>query len=112
MKLLHTASMMLLLPALSSCSITNMFDTSGNFDYGKNEIILDTPKNRNLAVNGYAKKIEFEASGKYPKHDWQKGWELSIHSLRTAGNRENPEFYVQYIINERRKLGLPELNLE
>ena len=71
--------------------------------------LLDTPRMRDGAAFAYDQTIEMEKRGHKMSNgmSWNERWLGTIRSIR--GNTENPEWYVQYIIEQRRKAGLPEL---
>lgn len=78
-------------------------------DENGNLILLDTPSMRIGAASAYDQTIEMEKRG-HANSDgmsWNDRWLGTIRSIRK--NTENPEWYVQYIIEQRRKAGLPEL---
>ncbi|MEF3305372.1 hypothetical protein [Paenibacillus sp. GYB003] len=77
-------------------------------EYG-NVILLDTPGMRIGAASAYDQTIEMEKRGHVNSDgmSWNDRWLGTIRSIRK--NTENPEWYVQYIIEQRRKAGLPEL---
>ncbi|MFC3552505.1 hypothetical protein ACFOLC_16010 [Lysobacter cavernae] len=72
-------------------------------------ILLDTPRMRADATDSYDHTIAMEKRGHKLSNgmSWNQDWLLTIQSIRK--NTENPEWYVQYIIEQRRKAGLPEL---
>lgn len=74
-----------------------------------NVILLDTPRMRVGAASAYDQSIEMEKRGHVNSDgmSWNDRWLGTIRSIRR--NTENPEWYVQYIIEQRRKAGLPEL---
>ncbi|MFC4598082.1 hypothetical protein [Cohnella hongkongensis] len=74
-----------------------------------NVILLDTPSMRIGAASAYDQTIEMEKRGHVNSDgmSWNDRWLGTICSIRK--NTENPEWYVQYIIDQRRKAGLPEL---
>lgn len=71
--------------------------------------LLDTPRMRADAADSYDQTIAMEKRGHVMSNgmSWNDRWLNTIRSIR--GNTENPEWYVQYIIEHRRKAGLPEL---
>lgn len=71
--------------------------------------LLDTPGMRADAADSYDQTIAMEKRGHKLSNgmSWNQDWLLTIQSIRK--NTENPEWYVQYIIEQRRKAGLPEL---
>ncbi len=71
--------------------------------------LLDTPRMRANAAFAYDRTIEMEKRGHKMSNgmSWNERWLGTIRSIR--GNTENPEWYVQYIIEQRQKAGLPEL---
>lgn len=78
-------------------------------DENGNLILLDTPSMRIGAASAYDQTIEMEKRGHVNSDgvSWNDRWLGTIRSIRK--NTENPEWYVQYIIEQRRKAGLPEL---
>jgi hypothetical protein len=93
--------------ALSSC-ILNVLDTSDRLDR-KNGIILDTQKNRNFRIASYERTLAQESKGVPPPpslKSWNRVWDNIFHALRD-GSEENAEFYVNYIKQRRKELGLP-----
>ena len=56
----------------------------------------------------------------YSEENWNKAWNSRIHSLYSLGKRKGQEAYqgpsgeefIRYIIEERRRMGLPELIIE
>ncbi|MEN1990800.1 hypothetical protein [Paenibacillus hubeiensis] len=74
-----------------------------------NLILLDTPNMRIGAASAYDQTIEMERRGHVNSDglSWNDRWLDTIRSIRK--NTENSEWYVQYIIEQRRKAGLPEL---
>lgn len=74
-----------------------------------NVILLDTPRMREFAAYCYDQTIEMEKQGHQMSNgmSWNERWLGTIRSIRQ--NTDNPEWYVQYIIEQRRKAGLPEL---
>lgn len=91
-----------------SCGVSNILNTSGNYDYGADGNLLDTSKNRKLITDGFDAAIRMEESGKYPETDWLDGWRRTIKSNKSR-NTSDSVFYINYIIEERRKKGLSEL---
>ncbi|MGN7383562.1 MULTISPECIES: hypothetical protein [unclassified Paenibacillus] len=83
------------------------------FDYKRDAqgkiILLDTPRMRADAAFAYDQTIAMEKRGHKLSNgmSWNEDWLRTIRSIRR--NTENPEWYVQYIIEQRRKAGLPEL---
>lgn len=84
-----------------------------NFGFTRNAqgeiILLDTPGMRSDATFAYDENIKMEQEGHRLSNgmSWNEVWLNAIRSIRT--NTENPEWYVQYIIDRRREAGLPEL---
>ncbi|WP_010278117.1 hypothetical protein [Paenibacillus senegalensis] len=78
-------------------------------DENGNLILLDTPSMRIGAASAYDQTIEMEKRGHVNSNgmSWNDRWLGTIRSIRKS--TENPEWYVQYIIEQRRKAGLPEL---
>jgi hypothetical protein len=55
-------------------------------------------------------RLEMEQAGRRTSVNWDRFWVERIEALRKS--QENPDRYIEYIIRERRKLGLPEIPLE
>ncbi|RPE77058.1 hypothetical protein [Vulcaniibacterium tengchongense] len=72
-------------------------------------LLRDTPALRELAALSYDNTIEMEKSGHVMSGgmSWNDRWLGTIRSIRKEN--ENPEWYVRYIVEQRRKAGLPEL---
>lgn len=72
--------------------------------------LLDTPRMRADAAMAYDAHVAFELSGHQMSNgeSWNDVWLRTIGHLR-SGRSENAEWYVGYIIQARRKAGLPEL---
>ncbi|MFC3552504.1 hypothetical protein ACFOLC_16005 [Lysobacter cavernae] len=71
--------------------------------------LLDTPGMQADAAGSFDELVAMEKRGHVMSNgmSWNDRWLNTIRSIR--GNTENPEWYVQYIIEQRRKAGLPEL---
>ena len=84
-------------------------DVDSKRDAQGNVILLDTPRMREFAVLAYDQTIEMEKRGHQISNgmSWNEDWLATIRSIRR--NNENAEWYVAYIIEQRRKAGLPEL---
>lgn len=96
-----------LLCQMPSCSlnpswILNPKPTDWDADRG---IYPDTAKNRAHFTATYHSYIEREASGE--DRDWVDNWKRIFEALDQ--NNDNPAFYKNWVIQERRKRGLPEL---
>lgn len=77
---------------------------------GEGKVILrDTPAMRADAAMAYDGNIAMEKRGHKLSNgaSWNDEWVRTIRAVRR--NTENPEWYVQYIIQKRREAGLPEL---
>lgn len=74
-----------------------------------NILLLDTPNMRIGAASAYDSTIQMELRGHKMSDgmSWNEVWLNTIRNIRR--NTENAEWYVQYIIEQRRKAGLPEL---
>lgn len=84
-------------------------DIDSRRDKHGNIVLLDTPRMREFAADSYDRTIEMEKRGHVNSNGmtWNERWLGTIRSIRKG--TENPEWYVQYIIDQRRKAGLPEL---
>lgn len=94
---------------LASCSLNPswLLDPDGYDWDSKRKVMLDTPRNRTRFTREYDQLIQREANNE-PGLSWEIIWKGIFESLDRAD--ENPNFYQQHIIQERRKRGLPELN--
>ena len=93
--------------ACSSC-ILNVLDVSDRLDE-RGGVILDTPKNRKNFIEGYERTLAQERQGVRPPpadESWDEVWASIFGALR-SGKHENPEFYISYIKQRRKELGLP-----
>jgi hypothetical protein len=91
---------------LSSC-ILNTLDTSHRLDV-RNGTFLDTQKNRISLNSTYERSIQREYKGEpHPPAyaNWDAMWDRTFKTLKN-GTTENPEFYVNYIQQRRKELGL------
>ena len=74
-------------------------------------LIADTPKNRAISFSILQSHVETEKACIFPPgfHNlsWQQYWHDSIGLIKK--NQENADIYIDFIITERSKLGLPEL---
>ncbi len=90
-----------------SC-ILNVLDTSDRLDR-RGTVTLDTPKNRKFFLAAYERGLAQERQRISPPpayRNWDESWERIFQSLR-SGHQENPEFYINYIKQRRKELGLP-----
>jgi hypothetical protein len=85
-------------------------------DYGKTvdgkTYLRDTPRTWAYLTKETDDGIALELKGKPPMgglKSWNEGWVRGIRHLRNSGEVEHPEKYVAYIIEQRRKAGLPEI---
>ncbi|MDP1587359.1 MAG: hypothetical protein Q8M07_06435 [Prosthecobacter sp.] len=92
---------------LPSCALNPawLFDTGMDYDKKRGRM-LDTPRNRQELTTSYLSFIRREASGEDPP-PWESVWRGIFNAL-DAGN-DNPGFYKNFIIEERRRHGLPKL---
>lgn len=99
---------------LSGCEMS-IFNTEPFADTKRdaqgNVIIKDTPRMWQDFKQIMQMHIESEKAGQAAPgvESWDKFWLLRINYLRDE-NQENPQKYIDYIIEERRKAGLPELS--
>ena len=107
----------LLLSALQGCQVMghgSIFNREPFVDARKdangNSVLLDTPRMWRDFVENVDEKIAEETDGAKPPgvDTWNRHWFLVIRHMR-SGSQENPEKYVAYIVDSRRKKGLPEL---
>lgn len=74
-------------------------------------IIRDTPRSWGYHVDQAERAAKEELSNVAPGggfKNWNEAWVSTIKGLRN-GEHENPEKYVDYIVERRRALGLPEI---
>jgi hypothetical protein len=100
---------------LTGCVMSgSIFNTEPFVDAKKDEkgnsVLLDTPRMWADFVNLTNKQISSEKKGERPPgvSDWNKHWQMRIHEMEN-GSRENSSRYINYIIQQRRGAGLPEL---
>jgi hypothetical protein len=84
-------------------------------DYGKNAdgetYLRDTPRTWGFLTSQTDEAVRSELEGKPPGGgfaSWNEKWVKGIEDLR-SGYVENPEKYIDYIIEERREAGLREI---
>lgn len=79
-------------------------------DSNGNVTILDTPRMWDFFVVVTDMQISDEKAGERPPgvSDWNKHWIMRIHEM-SDGSQENFDKYISYIIEQRRKEGLPDL---
>lgn len=79
-------------------------------DANGNVVLLDTPRMWADFVDLTDKQTSSERAGKRPPgvSDWNKHWIMRIREME-GGSRENAPRYIAYIVEQRRKAGLPEL---
>lgn len=58
-------------------------------------------------LSNYSNFLDRELAGEV--NDWNDGWKRIFEALDQ--NNDNPAFYKNWVIEERRKRGLPELRL-
>lgn len=89
--------------------VASGMDISFTRDDQGNITLFDTPGMRTDATFAYDENIIMEKRGQQLSNgmSWNEVWLNTILAIR--GNTENPEWYVQYIIEQRRMAGLPEL---
>jgi hypothetical protein len=99
----------------AGCGMTEMFNTDPGYDYKKlpdgTAVLLDTPRMWNDWVAQANSVIRAEAKGMNPlgkAESWNAYWLNRIQWLQ-SGHQENPQRYIDYIIEQRRAAGLPEL---
>lgn len=95
---------------MSGCGLTNsdpMIDTRK--DEEGNLIMLDTEKNWEFFKYTVDMRIDKEKKGEDAPGggSWNEHWLRRIH--KNEKDRENSDKYTSYIIDARRKSGLPEL---
>jgi hypothetical protein len=75
----------------------------------KDGVFLDTPKNRRLMIDAYERSLISESNGVPPPpayKNWDGFWRARFKALKD-GKSENPDFYIRYIKQRRKDLGLP-----
>jgi hypothetical protein len=105
-----------LLVPLSGCA-GSIFNTAPMLDTRKdaqdNTIVLDTPRMWADWTTSADTAVASEAAGGPPGPglpDWQAHWHYVIKN--NTQSRENPSKYLAYVIEARRRAGLPELSGE
>ena len=109
---------LLLFPLLVGCMGMNgcnsgLFNTEPFVDTAigddGNKLLADTPRMWADFTELTQRRIEREVDHARPPgvDTWNKHWINTIGSIKT--NTENPDRYINYIINSRRKADLPEL---
>ena len=93
----------------TSCSSLRNFDRTLPYSDG-NGVVLDTEENRRYYFDVFTERINEEKS-EYPEKTafWNRWWCQRVKSL-TYRRMKNPKPIIDYIIAERRKRGLPELD--
>lgn len=103
----------LLLTLLSGCIMVPPYDDA---DYGKNADgktnLRDTARTWKYLTREIDEGINLELMGKPPGGGFRSWNEARVHGVqhfRSSGEIENPEKYIAYLIEQRRKVGLPEI---
>lgn len=97
---------------MSGCR-SGLFNTQPSADWGKTadgrEVLLDTDRNWRAWREGVDRALRTEIAGmKAPGHqDWEEFWSRELSRIQV--DRDNAPKYVAYIIDSRRRAGLPEL---
>jgi hypothetical protein len=87
--------------------------SDSGFDFTRdaqgNKIIADTPRMWRDFTEGVDRSIANEVAGinRNGGRTWNEAWLSTIRYNQTG--REHPQKYIDYIIERRRKAGLPEL---
>lgn len=78
-------------------------------DKDGNQLIADTPRMWEDFVARTKRHIEKEINNQRPPgvDTWNESWVISLKSKKKG--QQNPNKYIEYIISQRRKAGLPEL---
>ena len=91
----------------------SIFNTEPSADWGEDSngrrVLLDTERNWENWREGIDRLVRTEAAGMKAPGDptWEKLWNRELG--RIGRSRENSQRYIDYIIEQRRKAGLPEL---
>ena len=109
---------LLLILVLTVCNMSGclggLFNTDRGIDVEQREdgtyVIADTPRMWRDWTESVDMEIRREVAGEKPSGGgtWSERWLRSIRSLQD-GRQENAPKYVAYIVESRRKVGLPEL---
>lgn len=109
---------LLMLLVLTGCNMSGcrsgLFNTDPGIDVEQREdgtrVLLDTPRMWRDWTESVDMEIQREVDGAEPSGGgtWSERWLRSIRSLQD-GRHENAPKYSAYIIESRRKAGLPEL---
>lgn len=104
----------------SGCSFINVFKARD--DYLRNFMAEDLKTSIDSSI-GY-ESAKGPAPGfsnrSYSEENWNKSWNRRIHAIHSLGKRKEEKAYkgpsgeefIRYIIEERRRNGLPELIIE
>jgi hypothetical protein len=103
----------LLMLFLPGCAAMPPYD---EVDYGKTvdgkTYMRDTPRTWKYLKWEIDEGINLELKGKPPGGGFKSWNEARVHGIlhfRNSGQVENPEKYIAYLIEQRRKAGLPEI---
>lgn len=98
----------------AGCGMTEMFNTDPGYDYKKQPdgsvLLLDTPRMWKDWTDITDRRVRAETKGMKPeagKSSWNDYWLWLIHANQSG--REHSQKYINYIIEQRRAAGLPEL---
>ena len=108
----HSFSIGLLAVFLSGCIVMPPYH---DVDYGKTPdgktYLRDTPRTWVVLRRESDEAIARELNGITPgggMKSWNENWVRVIYNIR-KGKQENPEKHIAYIVEQRRKAGLPEI---
>ncbi len=103
------------LPALLLLGCSGLFNTESFTDTTRSAdgtlLLADTERSWADFVDVTNDQVRGEIDGETPPgvDSWLDHWTMRISVIR--GRRENPEKYVEYIVDTRSRAGLPELTL-
>ena len=103
----------LLIAFLPGCVAMPPYD---EVDYGKTvdgkTYLRDTPRTWKYLKSEIDEGIASELKGESPGGSFKSWNDARVHGIRhfrISGEIENPEKYIAYLIDQRRKAGLPEI---
>lgn len=98
-----------MLPCFGSCAMLNVFATDPAMaGPRKDGTFRDSASLRESLTDSYSAYAGMELRKEKPPGGgtWTNHWALIFKALK---NRENHDFYINYIVTERQKRGLPKL---
>jgi hypothetical protein len=102
----------------TGCSVVNLLETDA--DYERNHFAAEVKEGIDSAIQKELRKEKPSGQSEpYSEQLWARFWRQRIEHLKTKGFSDlkhyrgpTGDWFANYIIAERRRLGLPELNAE